>query len=122
MKKRLDLLLVELGYFDSREKARTAIMSNKVKLAGKLMNKAGHSIKAEEAKKLEIVDNVCPYVSRGGYKLEAAIKNFTLDLKDAVAFDLGASTGGFTDCALQHGVKHVISCDVGRGQLDYKLR
>lgn len=129
-KKRLDRILVEKGYFETGAKAQTAIMSNQVKIGGKLTNKSGTQIKVEEFEErlledssyLEISDNTCLYVSRGGYKLQKAIDEFNLDFSDSVVWDIGSSTGGFTDCALQAGAKLVFAIDVGKGQLDYKLR
>ncbi len=125
-KKRLDQILLEQGYYDSREKARTAIMSNYVKVAGQVQNKAGTQVsikKLEENPNLiEVQDKSMPYVSRGAYKLEKAHQDFKLDFKDKVILDLGASTGGFTDYSLQNGAKRVIAIDVGKGQLAYKIR
>lgn len=126
----MDQLLVELGFFDSREKARTAIMTNKVHIAGKLENKAGKQINLNkffenyetDKKYLSVVEDDCPYVSRGALKLKAAYEKFDLDFNDAVFLDLGASTGGFTDFVLEQGAKAVIALDVGKAQLADKLR
>ncbi|GAA3651383.1 TlyA family RNA methyltransferase [Asaccharospora irregularis] len=120
MKKRIDLLLVERGFFDSREKAKKAIMAGLVFVENQRCDKAGSEVK-EEAK-IEVKGNPIPYVSRGGLKLEKAMKNFDITLKDKVCMDIGASTGGFTDCMLQNGATKVFSIDVGYGQLAWKLR
>ena len=120
MKKRLDVILVEKGFFQSREKAKAAIMAGEILVDGAIFDKPGMSV-SEEA---EIVykGEKLPYVSRGGLKLEKALKSFNIDLNDAVCMDIGASTGGFTDCMLQNGAKKVYAIDVGYGQLDYSLR
>ncbi|OPJ56952.1 TlyA family RNA methyltransferase [Alkalithermobacter paradoxus] len=120
MKKRLDVLLVEGGYFDSREKARKSIMAGLVFVDGQRVDKSGTNV--DDNSKIEVKGDAIPYVSRGGLKLEKAIKNFEIDLKDKVCLDIGASTGGFTDCMLQNGAKKVFSIDVGYGQLAWKLR
>ena len=119
-KERLDILLVELGLAPSREKAKTLIMSGNVFVAGQREDKAGTKVN----KDLEIIvkSNPNPYVSRGGFKLEKALKQYSIILKDKICMDVGASTGGFTDCMLQNGAKKVYAIDVGRGQLDWKLR
>jgi len=118
-KQRLDQILVEKGYFVSRQAARAAIMAGKVKVNGQKICKSGYKLGVSAC--LEVV---CPpsYVSRGGLKLASAIRNFKLDLQNKVIMDVGASTGGFTDCALQHGAKLVFAVDVGYGQLAWKLR
>ena len=116
---RLDLYLVEKGYFNSRNKAKNAIDNNAVAVNGKVISKSSFDV--SEYDKVEVVGEVCPYVSRGGYKLEAAIKQFYLDFKGKTIVDIGASTGGFTDCALQFGAKRVYSIDVGTNQLDESL-
>lgn len=124
-KKRLDQILVELGFYQSRERARTAIMSNYVKVAGQMVNKAGTQIntaKLEEPNYIIVEDKTMPYVSRGAYKIEKAAQEFEIDFKDKIVLDLGASTGGFTDYSLQNGAQKVFAVDVGKGQLDYKLR
>ena len=117
---RLDVLLVKLGFFESRSKAAKAIEDGKVKdETGKVYNKA--SIKVSLNSKF-IIEDACPYVSRGGYKLEKALKEFNIDIKDNVMLDIGASTGGFTSCALMHGVKKVYAIDVGHDQLHKSLK
>lgn len=120
MKKRIDVLLVDQGYFDSREKAKRSIMAGLVFVDNQRCDKPGTEVKVDS--KIEVKGNPIPYVSRGGLKLEKALKNFDLKLKDKVCMDIGASTGGFTDCMLQNGAKKVFSIDVGYGQLAWKLR
>ena len=120
MKKRLDIMMVEQGLAPSREKAKAYIMAGEVYVNGQKEDKAG-SMFAETAK-LEVRGKTLPYVSRGGLKLEKAMKNFGVTLKDKVCMDVGASTGGFTDCMLQNGAVKVYSVDVGHGQLAWKLR
>ena len=120
MKERLDVLLVRNGFFPSREKAKTAIMAGEVFVDGLVFDKPGMSIPEDSF--ITIKNDPCPYVSRGGLKLEKAIKDFDINLKDLVCMDVGASTGGFTDCMLTMGAKKVYAIDVGYGQLDYKLR
>ena len=120
MKKRLDVLLVEKGVFESREKAKAAIMAGEITVDGVIFDKPGMSV-SEDAEIIHKGDK-CPYVSRGGLKLEKALKSFEIDLTGYVCMDIGASTGGFTDCMLQNGAKKVYSIDVGYGQLDYRLR
>lgn len=122
MKERIDVLLVEKGFFDSREKARRAIMAGNVIVNEQKIDKPGTQIKIDEEPVIRLKGDTCPYVSRGGLKLEKAIKAFNLDLAGAVVIDVGASTGGFTDCALQNGAKFVYAVDVGTNQLDWKLR
>lgn len=120
-KKRLDLLLVEKGFFESREKAKKHIMAGVVfKKDGQRLDKAGMNY--PEDIEIEIRGKVNPYVSRGGLKLEKAMESYGLDLTDTLCMDIGASTGGFTDCMLQNGASKVFSVDVGYGQLDWKLR
>lgn len=119
-KKRLDILLVEKGLFPSREKAKTSIMAGLVRVDGQRVDKPGSDIREDSA--IEVTAPAIPYVSRGGLKLEKAVKEFSLDLKDKIMVDIGASTGGFTDCALQNGASRVYAIDVGFGQLDWKLR
>ena len=121
MKKRLDVILVDLGYFDSREKAKREIMAGNVIVNDKAETKAGTQFKEENIKDIKI-KNKLKYVSRGGLKLEKAITYWNLDLKDKKVLDIGASTGGFTDCALQYGASFVYANDVGTNQLDYKIR
>lgn len=120
MKERLDVLLVNRGYFDSREKAKRAIMAGLVFVEGRLSDKAGTAYDSEC--EITVKGDTCPYVSRGGLKLARAIEAFKIDLKGDICADIGASTGGFTDCMLQNGAEKVYSIDVGYGQLDYKLR
>lgn len=121
MKERLDVLLVKLGHAASREKARAIIMSGSVFVAGQREDKAGAMFE-EEGLQLTVRGNALPYVSRGGLKLEKALKEFPISLQDCVCMDIGASTGGFTDCMLQNGAAKVYAVDVGHGQLDWKLR
>ena len=120
MKKRLDILVYEKGFTDSREKAKAIIMSGQVYVDNQKADKCGTSY--DENVKIEVRGNTQKYVSRGGLKLEKAIDNFDFDLKDKITMDIGASTGGFTDCMLQNGAKKVYSIDVGYGQLAWKLR
>jgi len=120
LKERLDVLLVNKGIFESREKARASIMAGQIYVDGQKSDKAGAKVKVSA--EIEFRGETLPYVSRGGLKLEKAIKNFSLDLKDKTCLDIGASTGGFTDCMLQNGAKKVFSIDVGYGQLAWKLR
>ncbi|MBE6053542.1 MAG: TlyA family RNA methyltransferase [Clostridium sartagoforme] len=119
-KERLDILLVEKGIFTSRERAKTSIMAGKIFVDGQRVDKAGEKVSTEA----EIVfkGQEIPYVSRGGLKLEKAMKEFGIVLNDKVCMDIGASTGGFTDCMLQNGAKKVFSIDVGYGQFAWKLR
>lgn len=120
MKDRLDVLLVNKGLFTSREKAKAAIMAGIVYVDGQKVDKAGTSIDVES--EIFVKENLCPYVSRGGLKLEKAMELFNFQLDNTVCVDMGASTGGFTDCMLQKGASKVYAIDVGYGQLDYKLR
>ena len=120
MKKRLDVILMERNLFPSREKARTAIMTGRILIHGNKETKAGTMI-AEDTE-IEVIGHDLPYVSRGGLKLEKAVKAFELDFKDKIVLDIGASTGGFTDCSLQNGAKKVYAVDVGYGQLAWSLR
>jgi len=119
-KKRLDVLLVEQGYADSRTKAQAIIMSGMVYVDGQKADKPGMSF--DETLPLEVRGAVCPYVSRGGLKLEKALRDFGVDPTGYVCSDSGASTGGFTDCLLQQGASKVFAIDVGYGQLDWKIR
>ena len=120
MKERLDLLLVNRGLAPSREKAKTMIMEGNVFVENEREDKAGSMFDTEA--KIEIKGNTLKYVSRGGLKLEKAMTHFDIELNDKVCMDIGASTGGFTDCMLQNGGVKVYSIDVGYGQLDWKLR
>ena len=120
MKKRLDVLLVEQGLADSREKAKAIIMSGIVYVDNNKEDKAGTTF--EETARIEVRGNTLKYVSRGGLKLEKAMNNFGVTLEGKVCMDVGSSTGGFTDCMLQNGAVKVYSVDVGHGQLAWKLR
>ena len=119
-KERLDVLLVEKGICTSRERAKTSIMAGLVYVDGQKVDKVGEKVSVEA----DIVykGEKMPYVSRGGFKLEKAMKEFNIDLTDTVCMDIGASTGGFTDCMLQNNAKKVFSVDVGYGQFAWKLR
>jgi len=119
-KVRLDVILVNKGFFESREKAKAAIMSGMVYVNGERADKPGSSF--SEDCNIEIKGKPIPYVSRGGLKLEKAISEFKIDLKDLVCVDVGASTGGFTDVMLKNGAKKVYAVDVGYGQLAWELR
>jgi 23S rRNA (cytidine1920-2'-O)/16S rRNA (cytidine1409-2'-O)-methyltransferase len=116
---RLDQALVDRGLCPSRENAKRAILAGQVRLNGRVPLKASDTVKAQDIVTLETPDR---YVSRGGYKLEHGLLHFGLDVNGIIAIDLGASTGGFTDCLLQHGAAMVYAVDVGRGQLAWKLR
>lgn len=120
MKKRLDEILVEQGLAETRSKARSMILAGWVKVDGKKIDKAGHQVKVDA--NIEVKDVGLKFVSRGGLKLEHALKEFQVDVKGLTCVDIGASTGGFTDCLLQNGAKKVYAIDVGYGQLDWKLR
>ena len=122
MKQRLDVLLVEQGHAASREKAKAMIMSGVVFVNGQREDKAGSTFDEKAAATIEIHGSTLRYVSRGGLKLEKAVEQFGFSLKDKTCMDVGASTGGFTDCMLQNGAVKVYSIDVGHGQLDWKLR
>ncbi len=119
-KERLDILLVEKGIFTSRERAKTSIMAGKIFVDGQRVDKAGEKVSIDA----EIIfkGQEIPYVSRGGLKLEKAMKEFQISLENKTCMDIGASTGGFTDCMLQNGAKKVFSIDVGYGQFAWKLR
>lgn len=120
IKKRLDVLLTEQGYADTRSKAQAIIMAGQVYVNGQKADKPG--ISYEETVQLEVRGDVCPYVSRGGWKLEKALRDFGVKPEGYVCSDSGASTGGFTDCLLQQGARKVFAIDVGYGQLDWKIR
>ena len=120
MKERLDVLLVKRNLAESREKAKAVIMSGNVFVDGQREDKAGTTFPEDVA--IEVRGHALPYVSRGGLKLEKAMKEFDVELQDKVCTDVGSSTGGFTDCMLQNGAKKVFAIDVGRGQLAWKLR
>lgn len=119
-KKRLDLAVFELGFADSRERAKALIMAGQVYLNGQKELKAGATVKPDD--KIEVRGEKMPFVSRGGYKLDKAMKSFGITLDGKVCMDVGASTGGFTDCMLMNGAVKVYSIDVGYGQLAWKLR
>ncbi len=121
MKERLDVLLVNQGLAPSREKAKAIIMSGSVFVDGQREDKAG-SVFEEDKVHIEVKGSTLKYVSRGGLKLEKAMAQFTVTLQDKVCMDIGASTGGFTDCMLQSGARKVYAVDVGHGQLAWKLR
>ena len=121
MKERLDVLLVEQGFAASREKAKAIIMSGNVFVNGQREDKAGTTFDPAKST-IEVKGHALKYVSRGGLKLEKAMATFPIDLKGTVCADIGASTGGFTDCMLQNGAEKVYAVDVGYGQLAWKLR
>ena len=121
MKERLDVLLVQQGFFSSREKAKAIIMAGNVFVDGQREDKAGAMFDPDKVR-LEVKGQTLKYVSRGGLNLEKAIEAFDLDLTDKVCMDIGASTGGFTDCMLQNHAARVYSVDVGHGQLAWSLR
>lgn len=120
MKKRLDVLVFEKGFAESREKAKAIIMAGKIYVDNQKADKCGQSY--DENVNIEFRGTAPKYVSRGGLKLEKAIQNFQLSLDNKITMDIGASTGGFSDCMLQNGAKKVYSVDVGYGQLAWKLR
>ncbi|MEH7335497.1 TlyA family RNA methyltransferase [Neobacillus drentensis] len=119
-KERLDVLLVERGLIETREKAKRAIMAGLVYTNEERLDKPGEKVKTDIP--LNIKGNMLPYVSRGGLKLEKALKSFEVNIQEKVLLDIGASTGGFTDCALQNGAKMSYALDVGYNQLAWKLR
>lgn len=119
-KKRLDILLCEHGFFESRQRAQAVIMAGQVYVGGQKVDKAGTAI--EDTAELEVRGKTLAYVSRGGLKLEKAMQSFPIDLKGTICADIGASTGGFTDCMLQNGASKVYAVDVGYGQLAWSLR
>ena len=120
MKQRLDVYLTENGFFESREQAKRSIMAGIVYVNGQKSDKAGNTVPDDAI--VEVRGNTCPYVSRGGLKLEKSIKTWNLALQDKTCMDIGASTGGFTDCMLKSGASKVYALDVGTNQLAYKLR
>lgn len=120
LKERLDIVLVNRGFFQSRERAKSSVMAGIVYVDGQRVDKPGTGIRDDA--EIFIKEDTCPYVSRGGLKLAKAIQSFQLVLEGAVAVDIGASTGGFTDCMLKNGAKKIYSIDVGYGQLDWNLR
>lgn len=119
-KERLDILLVERKFFESRERAKRIIMTGKVLVDNKKIDKAGTLVSRDS--EIRLLGEDMPFVSRGGLKLNKAISEFDIDLNGKIAADIGASTGGFTDCMLQHGAAKVYAIDVGYGQLAWKLR
>lgn len=119
-KERLDVLLVEKGLFDSREKCKSAIMAGVVWINGVREDKPGTKIPVDC--QIEIRENINPFVSRGGLKLAKAVSEFSINLENKVCLDIGASTGGFTDCMLKNGASKVVAIDVGYGQLAWELR
>ena len=120
MKKRIDLLLTEKNLFESRAKSQAMIMSGKILVNGQKVEKAGTLVDVDA--KIEIIGEEMPFVSRGGFKLQKALEVFPINLRGKICADIGASTGGFTDCMLQHGAAKVYAIDVGYGQLAWKLR
>lgn len=122
MKERLDVLLVKRGFFPDKEKAQRAIMAGLVIVDEKKIDKSGTMIKLDKEPNIRIKGDSLKYVSRGGLKLEKAVSVFNIDFSGKKVLDVGASTGGFTDCALQNGAEFVYSVDVGTNQLDWKLR
>lgn len=120
MKERLDVILVNKGLCESRDKAKRTIMAGLVLVDGNVEDKPGRTFDTDC--EFTLKEKLCPYVSRGGFKLEKAIEEFGIDCSNAICVDMGASTGGFTDCMLQNGATKVYAIDVGYGQLDYKLR
>lgn len=119
-KQRLDLLLVNAGLFPTREKARAAIMAGLVRNGNHILDKAG--LLLANLEQVQVQQSDCPYVSRGGLKLAAALERFDISVSGLICLDIGASTGGFTDCLLQQGAQKVYAVDAGHGQLDWKLR
>ena len=119
-KTRLDIALFERGFAESREKAKALIMAGIVYVNNQKSDKAGNTVKPDDI--IEVRGETLKYVSRGGLKLEKAMKSFNISLENCICADIGASTGGFTDCMLQNGAKKVYSIDVGYGQLAWKLR
>ena len=120
MKDRLDKILFDLGYFETKSKAQAAIIAGNVKINGQRITKAGFQLEYTDGIEIEV--SSMPYVSRGGYKLAKAFEVFDVSVKDRICLDAGASTGGFTDCMLQNGAKKVYSVDVGYGQIAWKIR
>lgn len=119
-KKRLDVALFERGFSESREKAKALIMAGQVFVNDRKVTKSGETVREGDC--LEVRGDKLPFVSRGGLKLQKAVERFSLELDGCVCMDIGASTGGFSDCMLQHGAKKVYAIDVGYGQLAWKLR
>ncbi|MBE7711643.1 MAG: TlyA family RNA methyltransferase [Cyanobacteria bacterium SIG31] len=119
-KERLDKILVDLGYFETKSKASSAILAGNVMIGTEVITKAGYQL--DSTKEYDFRVKSMPYVSRGGFKLKKALETFDVNIKDRICLDAGASTGGFTDCLLQNGAKFVYAADVGYGQLDWKIR
>lgn len=119
-KERLDKYLVDLGYFETKSKASSAILAGHVKINDEYITKAGFQVSPD--KEYDIAVKSMPYVSRGGFKLKKALDTFPVKVAGRICFDAGASTGGFTDCLLQNGAEFVYAVDVGYGQLDWKIR
>jgi 23S rRNA (cytidine1920-2'-O)/16S rRNA (cytidine1409-2'-O)-methyltransferase len=120
VKKRLDELLTEKGLFDSRSKAHACIMAGLILVNEQKMEKPG--VKVDETSVIRVLGSTCPFVGRGGLKMEKALNEFKIDVTGMVVADIGAGTGGFTDCVLKRGAKKVFAIDVGYGQIDWKLR
>ena len=119
-KERLDKILVDLGYFETKSKASASILAGQVKVNDEVITKAGFQLNPEKEYEFDI--KTMPYVSRGGFKLQKALDAFEFSPQDRICIDAGASTGGFTDCLLQRGAKFVYAVDVGYGQLAWKIR
>jgi len=119
-KERLDLVMVEQKIVETREKARSLIMAGQIMVNDKKIDKAGTKVSLNS--NIRIIGETIPFVSRGGLKLQKALNYFAINLHDKTVLDIGASTGGFTDCALQEGARKVYAVDVGHGQLDWKIR
>lgn len=119
-KERLDKILVDLGYFETKSKASSAILAGNVMIGTEVITKAGYQL--DPNKEYDFQVKSMPFVSRGGFKLKKALESFDINVKDRICLDAGASTGGFTDCLLQNGAKFVYAADVGYGQLDWKIR
>lgn len=119
-KERLDKILVDLGFFETKSKASAAILAGNVMIGTEVITKSGYQI--DQTKEYDFKVKSMPFVSRGGFKLKKALESFDIKVKDRICLDAGASTGGFTDCLLQNGAKFVYAADVGYGQLDWKIR
>src|SRR5262249_17166610 len=119
-KARLDILVVERGLAPSREKAQALILAGQIRVNEQKAEKAGAAVATDA--RIEITGEVCPYVSRGGVKLEGALEDFSVTPQGKICLDIGSSTGGFTDCLLQHGASKVYAVDVTTNQIDWKLR
>lgn len=119
-KERLDKILTDLGYFETKSKASASILAGDVMIGTEVITKSGYQL--DPSKEYDFKIKKMPFVSRGGFKLKKALDTFDVDVKDRICLDAGASTGGFTDCLLQNGAKFVYAVDVGYGQLDWKIR